>query len=46
MSTQTVIIIIAILMIVVIAFASLGGGPRITSITRRRETKNEDRDDA
>ena len=41
MSTQTIIIIVAI--IAVIAFlAARGGGPRVTTIERRIERSNEE----
>jgi hypothetical protein len=50
MSTQSIIFIIAIVMILVIAVTQLRGGPRITQIDRttRREKKDvpEDRGDA
>lgn len=50
MSTQTIIIIIAILIVFVIAATQLRSGPRVTQIDRttRREKKDvpEDRGDA
>ena len=49
MSTQAIIFIIAIAMILVIAFTRLRGGPRVTQIdrtVRREKDEPEDRSDA
>jgi len=44
MSIQTIVIIIAVLAVIA-ALAIRGGGPRVTTIERRRETEDrEDRD--
>ncbi|HET7576453.1 MAG TPA: hypothetical protein VFK19_07805 [Sphingomicrobium sp.] len=41
MSTQTIIIVIAIIMIVVLAWRSRGGGPRVTEIDRTVKRNKE-----
>ena len=49
MSTQTIIIIIAIVMVVVLAFGGLRRGPRVTHIDRtvkRDKDEPEDHGDA
>jgi hypothetical protein len=42
MSTQTIIIIISIIMILVIAVGGLRRGPRVTHIARTREKDDDD----
>jgi hypothetical protein len=41
-STQTIVIIVAIIAVIAL-LAARGGGPRITQITRTRETKDDDK---
>ena len=42
MSTQTIIIIISIVIILVIAVGGLRSGPRVTQITRTRKKDDDD----
>ena len=45
MSTQTIVIIIAVLAVIA-ALAVRGAGPHVTQITTRREHETKDSDDA
>jgi hypothetical protein len=44
MSTQTIIIIVALVAVVALLTARVGDGPRVTQITRTRRKDKDERD--